>query len=351
MGRELSTLAVPVLNLATAIFAPIAGILATRYSLRLIMLVGSALSVAGFALLATTANYALYLGAFGLLLGPGMAIGVVLPGTLVTRWFTVNRGRALGIVNVPAVIAVVPLASTWMLQAHGVAATYAVLAAMSAISVIANLFIVDRPPAAESDLAAAEAAVPAGMTMPQLLRTPRFWAFTLAFITSATGSVVITSHMVPMAHSWGLSPALAATLLSIQSGAGIAGTIAFGWVADRLGGARTLALIVFDAALLWALLLLHPPFAATALIVGLIGLHGAGTVPVLGIALSERFGRESFSRAYGMINLLNLPFSVLCVPAAALVFAHTGSYAGAILGESAFLACGCLLLLSVRRAD
>jgi len=80
------------------------------------MLVGTMLSVAGFSVLALTASYPLYLIAFGLFLGPGMAVGVILPATLVTRWYVVNRGRALGIVCAPSVIVLVPLVSTWMLQ-------------------------------------------------------------------------------------------------------------------------------------------------------------------------------------------------------------------------------------------
>jgi len=97
VGRELSTLAIPVLSLVTAVLAAMAGALATRLSLRLVMMAGAALSTAGFALLALTTSYPLYLIAYGLLLGPAMAIAVVLPPTLVTRWYLVNRGQALGI--------------------------------------------------------------------------------------------------------------------------------------------------------------------------------------------------------------------------------------------------------------
>jgi hypothetical protein len=70
---------------------------------------------------------------------------------------------------------------------------------------------------------------------------------------------------------------------------------------------------------------------------------------VIGVALSEAFGRESFSRAYGLVNLLNRPFSMLCVPAAALVYSRTGSYTGALIGELIFLTLAGLLLLSGRR--
>ncbi|CAN7385434.1 MFS transporter [Phenylobacterium sp. LjRoot219] len=341
VGRELSTLAIPLLNLVTAVLAAMVGVLATRFSLRLVMLAGAALGTAGFALLALTASYPLYLIAFGALLGPAMAIAVVLPPTLVTRWYQVNRGKALGIISTPVLVAIMPLAAAWTLQSHGLVATYAMLAALAAVNLVANLFIIDRPPgaaAAAAETAGAHGPVGDGaMSTPQLLRSVGFWAMALAFMASAASSIVLTAHMVPMARAWGFSTTLAATLLSIQAFAGIAGTLVFGWVADRLGGVRALGLVVFDAALLWLLLLLELPFPAKAVVIALIGLHGAGALPVMSVALSERFGRESFSRAFGLTNLVNLPVSVACVPAAALVYTATGSYAGAIVGVAAFL--------------
>lgn len=352
VGRELSTLAVPLLNLATALLAPIVGGLATRISLRLVMLVGAALSVAGFVLLALSHSYPLYLLAFGGLIGPSMAIGVVLPPTLVTRWYQVNRGRALGLVTTPLVVAIVPLLTTWMLQAHGVAATYGMLAALAAIPLVANLFVVEPPAEAAAPTGAmhghgaAAAAAAGGRSMAQIGRTPRFWAFALAFMASAAASIVLTAHMVPLARTWGFSATLAATLLSVQSFAGMAGTVVFGWIADRLGGARTFALLVFDTAVLWGLLLLHLPFPLAVVLIGLIGVHGAGAVPVMSAALSEGFGAQSFSRAYGLANLANLPVSVVCVPAAALVFARTGSYSGAIVAIAVLALLASLFVLT-----
>lgn len=355
VSRELSTLGVPVVSLATALCAPIAGALAAKYSLRLIMVAGASLSVAGFAMLALTSSFPLYLVAFGLLIGPGMAAGVVLPASLVTRWYVVHRGRALGIVSAPIVIALIPLASTWTLQSMGVAAAYWMLAGVSAVSVIANLFIVDRPPGANSPPAGADAVArpdpaPAGaMTALQLLRAPRFWALMISAAASFAGSMILTSHMVPMARTWGYSATLAATLLSLQSFVGIGGTIAFGWLADRIGGAGTLALLLFNGAICWALLLLDLPFGVTAVIIGLIGFHAAGALPVLGMALSEAFGRESFSRAFGLVNLLNLPFAVISVPAAGFVYTHSGSYTGAIIGQMLFLLLVAPVALAARR--
>jgi MFS family permease len=91
VSRELSSMAAPAVNLVTVFCAPVAGVLAARFSLRLIMLGGDICSVAGFILLALASSYPLYLLAYGPLLGPGMAIAVVMPGMLVTRWFAARR--------------------------------------------------------------------------------------------------------------------------------------------------------------------------------------------------------------------------------------------------------------------
>ena len=353
VGRELSTMGVPVVNLAMAVCAPIVGVIATRYSLRLLMLIGAILSTAGFSLLAASSSYPLYLLGYGLFLGPGMAIGVILPATLVTRWFIKDRGRALGIVCTPVLVSLVPLASSWTLQSFGLTVTYWTLAGLSAVAVIANLFIIDQPPGDEASSPKAESATQSAssgtLSVADLLRSPRLWALSLAAVSTITSSIILAAHMVPMAATWGYSVTLAATLLSIQSLSGIAGTVLFGWVADRIGSVNALALIVFDGAVLWMLLLLQPPLPLMAILVGLIGIHGAGVLPVLGLVLSETFGRINFSRAYGLNNLLNLPFSVMCVPAAAIVYTKTGSYAGAIVGQVVFFLIAVVLSLSARR--
>jgi len=353
VSPTLSSLGIPAVGLSTALCAPFVGVLATRYSLRLIMLIGSVFLVVGFALLAVATRFPLYVLAYGVLLGPGMAVGVVLPSTLVTRWFAVNRGKALGFINTPVVIAAVPLATTWVLQTHGLQAAYLALAALAVVSVLGSLFVVDHPP---GDPVLAAAGVPAagapgsgGLSMVQLMSSTRFWGLSLAFIASAVSSIVLTVHMVPMAHTWGIDAKLAASLLSIMSLIGIIGTNLFGWVVDRLGAVLSMVLVVLDGGVLWLLLLLHPSYPAAAVIIGLIGLHAAGVVPVFCAALSEVFGQESFSRAYGLVQLIILPFSVLCVPAAALVYTRTGSYAGAITGVAVFLLLGAVLAVTARR--
>lgn len=352
-GTNLTSWGIPAVTLSTALCAPAVGALAARYSLRILLIIGALLGVAGFALLALTASYPLYVIAYGLLLGPGMAVGVILPGALVTRWFRAGRGKALGFVATPLAIAVVPLLSNWVLQHHGLTAAYWMLAGLSLFSTISMIFVIDWPPGAAAAAAAATQAAPSpdagGLSMGQLLSAPRFWGVTFAFIASAVSSVVLSVHVVPMAESWGLSATVGATLFSIQGLIGIAGTNLFGWVADRLGAVLAMVLVAFDAAILWLLLLMHPSFPVAAVIIGLIGLHGAGVVPAFSAALSEVFGRENFSRAYGLAQLVILPFSVFCVPAAAFIDNRTGSYDDVLIAVAVFLGVTSLLAFLARR--
>ena len=357
IGRALSTLAMPAVMLSIALLAPVTGLLATRLSLRTMMIFGALLSAAGYVLLSVASSYPVYLMAFGLLVGPGFATAVVLPPTLVMRWFAVNSGRVLGLIATPVVNTIVPLMAAWTLRDFGLAGTYRVLAAMLAFAAVSCLFISDAPPRLASRAAGPDAGTPPQsplperlLTMMQLIGRFRYWALILPAIVATAGSMILVAHTVPLFRSWGMSLALAATLLSVQGFVGMFGTAFFGWLADKIGGATTMLVMVINIAGLWLLLLLKPPFMVTVPLVGLIGFHAAGVTPVLAVMLGQAFGRDNFSRAYGLMNLISLPFSVLCVPAAAMVYARTGSYAAVIVGEAAALALGAALLLVGRRS-
>jgi MFS family permease len=352
IGRELSMLGIPAVNLATAICAPLTGFLASRLPLRTIMVAGAAMGFAGYLLLAVADSLPLFVIAYGLLIGPAMAsVGVIMPPTLVTRWFSSNRGRAIGIVTAPVVIGMVPLSITWILAQHGLIVCYLVLAALSAIPLVANFFVLDRPPgssapAAKDASSGQPAAAGAGMAL--FLGSAAFWALVVANMGSITSSVVVSAHMVPMMESWGHSAALAASLLTVQMVSGAVGGFSLGWLADRIGGAMTFALMSLVCMAMWLAFLALPPVPALFGIVSLIGLMGGGAVPVFSLALSDVFGRENFSRAYGLANLVNLPVSVACVPVAGLLYARSGSYASAILVVAAMLAFALVILALVR---
>ena len=133
---------------SSAVFAPMAGALATKVSLRTLLVLAALLLSSAWLVLAFTHSYTGYLAAYLLLLGPAMAIGSsVLPLTLVARWFSQHRGMAIGIVHLPIIVAAMPLAAAWTIGHFGLQSTFFALAALPLVVLLpASLFIIDRPP-------------------------------------------------------------------------------------------------------------------------------------------------------------------------------------------------------------
>jgi MFS family permease len=340
---EMSAVAIPLVIVGSAILSSVAGVLAARFPLRLLMGISAALATCAWLILAFSTSYILYLLAYGLFLGPAMALGgSVLPPTLVTRWFTRRRGLALGLVHLPIVVAILPVVCNWTLEHYGASATYLMLAALCGLILLpATLLVVEHPPGSLHARTFAEprpGSLHRTLTVPQLLARPRFWAFTLAVSAINTSSVILGAHLVPMALSWCIVPARAALLATIMSLVGIIGSVLFGWITDRIGGGRTLALIALDAGLLWSLLLTGPTYVVLALVVGLIGLHGTGAIPSLSRGLAEWLGEANFSRAFGLVGTASLPITVIGVMGTASVYQLRGSYSVAIISMIAYFA-------------
>jgi MFS family permease len=296
-----AALGMPLLLIGSSVVAPFAGVLLAKHSLRMILVIGAVLTVCGFALLGLSTSYPLYLAAYGFFLGPAMSLtGSIGPATLVTRWFTKKRGLALGVVHLPIVVTILPVALNSFLERYGPTISYLMLAMFTAVLLVPlTLLTVDHPPGGET--LAPEAAemrtADGSFSVAQLLAQPRFWAICLAAIASMSSSIMLGSLLVPMGVSWGFSRGESALIQSLMSAGGMVGAVVFGLISDRIGGARALALIAFDCGVLWLLLLLQPPFLATAVIVGLIGMHGAGAIPGISRAISDALGRPASAAA------------------------------------------------------
>jgi len=344
MTRDYSSLGISLVLAVIALMAPVFGVLVGKVSLRLLMMLGALLMSGGFVILAIGGSAYIFLAVYALLFGPAMSLNsTMLPLTLVTRWYNVNRGRALGIVTMPLLAAGMAPMIALVLRHYGLSATYFMLAGLSATLLLAAWFVIDHPPSGAglvSKASVTENAADPGMSVSQLLYTARFWTLSLAFAAVTTSATILAAHLVPLAMGWGIDAISAAGLMSFSSIGGMIGSAVLGWGADRLGGSLMLVILCVGGAILWAAMLLQPPYLVTAILVGLIGFMGAPIVAVVSMAFSQSLGRASFGRAVGICYLVDLPFLILGVPAAAHVYVRTGSYAGALIGMVVFLLVG-----------
>jgi cyanate permease len=353
VSREISTLAVPVVTFGISLLAPFVGALVNRVSLRTLMIAGSLLMAAGFVVLAVAQSVVLFIGAYALLVAPGLSVcGVVAPTTLVTRWFAVNRGRALGLATTPALMAAMPLAVTSVLNGFGLAAAYLLLAAVMLVCLVACFFAVDFPaghPAGRPTAGAGAAASASDVSSPKVFRDSRFWRLALASGMNNAIIVMFSTELIPYAIGLGIDPTKAAVLLTVYLVGTLVGTPFVGWAADKLGGARMIGLLCLTLALWQGLLMTQPSYGVIALLSGLAGLQGSAMISCLGLALSEQFGQDNFAKAYGSSTLVGLPFAVLSVPIASGIFVRTGSYSTVFLVAVAVLMTGAALVLTMRR--
>jgi MFS family permease len=298
------------------------------------------MNVAAYVALALSSSVSINLLAYGLLIGPGLAFtAIVLPSTLVARWYRVNRGRAFGLVSMPIANAFLPLVAAATLHAYGLSATYGLLAALNALLFLPLLFVIDSPPD-QVDVAGEVVVEPTNepiLGIGELMRRRSFWALSIGWAAGSMSVTVAAAHLVPMARGWGLDLTRAASLSTASFVGSIAGTLSFAWFAERIGGARAITLVCFNCAILWTAMVFQPPYMVLLLLAALLGFHGGATVPAFSMAVSQFFGRTSFGRVFGLGHLVGLPLNFFGVPAVAYLYVHTGSYTVAVLGVSAFL--------------
>lgn len=354
VSAELASAGVPLVMVGSAVLASVAGVFAARFSLRSLMAASAGAAMLAWLLLAFSPSFISYIIAYGLLLGPAMALaGIVVPPTLVTRWFNRNRGLAIGLVHLPVIVTILPVAGNWMIERHGVETLFFVLAGLSGVLLLCSLLVIDHPPHETAkgamEVQDAAAAQGGGLTVPQLLKNPYFWALALAVSAMNTSVVLLGVHLVNMAETWGLTRDNGALLASAMALCGIAGSILFGMLADRIGGARTVALVVFDGLVLWVLLTLGLPFPALLVVIGLMGMHGSAGIPAASRAYADALGAASFSRAYGLSATVTMPITIACIIAAGTGARITGGYTITLIVMAAYCAAGLALALFAAR--
>ncbi len=352
ISRTQSSLAATLVIVTSASLAPVVGVAVRLVSLRWLMILGAVLSAAGYGLLASARSLPMYYLAYAALVGPGHCLcAVILPSALVTRWFTVGRGKALAFVHLPLLIVIMPLTVAFVLRRYGLPGAYGLLASLMMALAVILLWVVDYPPGAATASEPAQALdrrEPATWPMKTLMGRGAFWIFTLALAALVSGQAMLSTHVVAIAGQWGLPTSQAAALLSAGAVGGMIGTLFFGWLGDKIGGRWTLLILTLDSAVLWGGLASSPPPLLSAGLVVMTGFHGAAAMPLFGLAISEYFGRANFERAFGLSNLVCLPFLVVAVPLASEIFVLTGSYRDALLVHFAFCAVTVVPLLFIR---
>jgi len=138
-------------------------------------------------------------------------------------------------------------------------------------------------------------------------------------------------HLVAYCGDLGYGPARGAEMLSLMLGLGIISRVASGFIADRIGGVRTLLLgsVLQGVALL--LYILFDGLVSLYVISGLFGLFQGGIVPSYTIIVREYFAPREAGTRVGLVLLATLLGMALGGWLSGAIYDLTGSYQAAFL--------------------
>ena len=323
-----------------AFAAPFIGRLIDIYPVRRIMLVSAIMFAVGMIIVGLSRSVPL---SAAMLVGPvalGMGgVGTIGSLTIVARWFTAQRGRAMAISMMGmslGTIVLTPLVGL-SLSMLGWRHTLVLLGAiMGVIFLLAVFFMRERPAPGESEAgmanaspasvsAAAEPAEKPKKTL-EILKMPLFWVPSLAAALALGVAQAIAITIVPMAQEAGISITQAATLMSMVGASSIAGKFLLVWAGDKVSRSLSLALMSTATALVSLLLIFANTYGMLLASSALLGLAVGAITPALLALLADNVGAASFGSANGIAMLMTSFSGAVAMRSAGEFYDRTGGY-------------------------
>jgi MFS family permease len=256
----------------------------------------------------------------------------VLPSNiLAANWFVKEQGRALGLVTMPVLVMLVPMASSWTLEHYGLNTVFLALAVAHLLVLPLMPFVIDRPEQVGQRPLGQEAVTTGVSELPPidlrtLLRLPVLWLATIAIGIAVGGGILKAAHLIALVTDRGWSLERAAFLFSLSGGTGIRGAVAFGWLADKVGAGYSLVINCLVQAGVWFIFLYPVGYGLLVVDAVLVGACGGGLAAAQGVLLNRLFGIRNYARVMGIVTFLTLPFTFGAAPFASALYDATGSY-------------------------
>src|SRR5215217_6925339 len=364
-SRGLVSLAVGVNLVLFGLTAPFAAALMERFGVRAVTSVALLLIAAGSGLsVGVTSSWQLVL-LWGVLIGLGTgSMALVFAAIVANRWFVRRRGLVMGVLTAASAtgqLVFLPVVALMSERSGWRSASLVVAAAALAVIPLVLLRLPNGPaelgvapygapagtPVAPGDPMAAPGAGPgparrAVATLAEAARTRTFWALAAGFaICGASTNGLIATHFIPSAHDHGMPETTAAGLLAVVGVFDIVGTVASGWLTDKVNPRLLLAAYysLRGAGLLMLPGLLsdslHPSMIAFVVV---YGLDWVATVPPTAALCREVFG-EAGPVVFGWVFAAHQIGAAVVSVGAGVVRDLTGQYTMAWVGA----ACLCLV--------
>jgi sugar phosphate permease len=339
---------------------PLSGWLMGRIGVKNVVLLS--LAMTGVALLATSLVREIWQLAllFGLLsgLGTGLVASVLGP-TVATRWFIKDRGLVVGIFGGSTsagqllffpFLTALSVTVGWRVGA-------VVLGLIALVLLVPVLIWLRNDPAdlglrprGATDGPIAHVRPPDRGVMGRAIRTSDFWFLAgTFFICGATSNGLVGQHFIPHAVDHGFTPVAASSALAVMGVFNFVGTIASGWLTDRVDPRRLLLVYYgFRGVSLLFLPFVHDTMTIAAFAI-LFGLDYIATVPPTVALVADRFGQHNVGVVYGWVFASHMVGAAVAAWVAGIVRESVGDYAAAFVAAGWIAIVAGFAALAIRR--
>jgi MFS family permease len=314
------------------------GRLADRFGIIVPVIVGAVAMILGYFAAASATSLWWYALAQGLLIGAGSAATFAPLLAHVSLWFTRRRGIAVAVFASGNYLAgtVWPPVVQHFIASAGWRSTYFGIAVFCAATMLPLALLLRRPaPITELPLSGV-ARRPVVVHELGLSSRALLTLLIIAGLSCCVAMSMPQVHLVAYCADLGYGPARGAEMLSLMLACGIVSRISFGFIADRIGGLRTLLL---GSSLQGVALLLFLPFnglVSLYVISALFGLFQGGIVPTYALIVREYFPTHQAGERVGAVITATLFGMALGGWMSGAIYDLTGSYRAAFVNGILF---------------
>lgn len=358
-SRAQTSLGIPLVMLAAALFSPFIGKLVDQRSPRNIMALGAILMAIGFWLLATVESVLSLTLVWMFVVGLGQAmLGVIPANTVLANWFERRRatmvavagtGIAVGFATFPFVAEFLISEGDWRsaLRTLSLACllipTPIVLYCIIKSPSLLGLNVDGRTETTTEGTADLETSDIA------FFSDPRYWLAGLSLACMPCVLMSFNTHIVGWAEELQFGRGFGVTLLSTAAITVALSSLLFGQVCDRLGAINTLRIALLVEIVGWAVMLSAP--SQTVFVGGLILFAlGAGSfMPCYASLLSQLWPVSAFGRAQGLVGLVIIAGIFVLPPTIGFGYEQYQGYATPMSWVFGVLAAPVVLLTILKR--
>jgi predicted MFS family arabinose efflux permease len=342
-------IAVAVFQIVSAASMYVAGTLADRMSLRLVLGGGLVASGVAIGLMSVVAAPWHAVALYGCFFAIGNGAASITPvAVMVTRAFpgrtglanaVVTSGMSVGQMVLTAVLAAVLVTIGWRSVFVWLGAAHLLLLPLVLAAIPGETDRKSREDMRPKD----------GLSVAAAARTRQFWLLILIYAACGFGDFFVSTHVVAFAQDRGIDALPAGNLLAVMGLTGLLGVIVAGYWSDRTGPVWPAVLCFAARAGVFGLVLVDQSPLSVVVFALVFGLTFLVTAPLTVIFVRESFGTRNLGALTGLITMVHHVCGGIGAYVGASVFDATSRYDAAFAMMLVAAAIAVVLTLLLRR--